>query len=113
MKKKIAVSLIIIAVAGLIFSFIFQIREHRCCSCYAGWKLEMGIITLLNDHKDVQCYSCDVVYNNPYLGCFPVYRIIPVEFITFSLLIGFLGLLNLPKNKKSKTNGGLSEEKPH
>lgn len=113
MRKKLGLILIVIAVAGLVFSFTFEIREYKCCSCDAGWKLGSGVLTLIKYSGSIRCGSChDYLLDNPVLGCQLESRIIPVEFIVLSALIGWLGIKML---RGIGRNGGvepLELEKP-
>jgi len=70
----------------LILSFTVKLIEQECCSCYAGAKFGIGTTLLFAKRVTVECLCAAE------MGCRAQYRIIPVDFIVLSMIIGAYGV---------------------
>jgi hypothetical protein len=111
MKKIVGKLLIIIAVAGLLFSFIVKIPYEPCCSCPASYRWPgFGIRTLIYQQamKTTECGECVDTIQGNYSnqgnyskGCVNSYFVVPVDFIILSILVGVGGIILLRRSNHS------------
>ncbi|MBU0598026.1 hypothetical protein KKF61_03450 [Patescibacteria group bacterium] len=84
MKKTIAIILFIAVLGGIFFSFFYGIDEKIACSCMAGSKFGIGIITMITNNQVTNYSICP---NTELASCYQAYTIIPIDFIIISLIL--------------------------